>query len=82
MLRTSALQTVPTSCAATAFHLCASCSASLPKEDELVIDEDLHRRLCKYLNIASDELDFDKERAGFGSLEPRSRTTTVRLSPP
>ena len=51
-------------------------------EDELVIDEDLHRRLCKYLNIASDELDFDKERAGFGSLEPRSRTTTVRLSPP
>ena len=48
-----------------------------------MIDEDLHRRLCKYLNIATDELEFEKERAAAafsGANGTRDRTTTVRLA--
>ena len=48
-------------------------------EDDLIIDEDLHRRLCKYLNIATDDLEFEKEKHALEGGGRRDRTTTVRL---
>ena len=47
-------------------------------ENDLVIDEDLHRRLCKYLNISTTELEFENEKASLGT-QSRDRTTSVRL---
>ena len=48
-------------------------------EQLVAIDEDLHRRLCKYLNIATDDLEFEKEKHALEGGGRRDRTTTVRL---
>ena len=49
--------------------------------NELVIDEDLHKRLCKYLNIATDELEIEKNKTEFTNRGNKEMTVSVRLSP-